>query len=149
MIIYFRKLSRATDWRWFNLHLPVIECEDSQGIVAIDADTELPVGAVVVDNITETSVQAHFMVTTPILMRHSFLEEACGYVFNGLGKDMMLVQIKDDNEASLSVTDKMGFETLIHIENAHCEGVGYIVKQLKKENCTFIPQVVSDGKEIK
>ncbi len=141
MNIYYRRLNREIDWRWFNLHLPIIECQDSQGIVAIDADTELPVAAVIVDNVTETSVQAHFMVTTPMVMRHGFLEEGCAYVFEGLKKQTMFAYVLENNEASLSITEKIGFEVVCHLENSFSEGVGYIVKRLEKEQCNFLPEV--------
>ena len=141
MKIHFRQLYLPIDWAWINVHLPLIQCEDTQGMIAVDSETMLPVGALVVDNITPKSVQAHFLATTPLIMRHGFLEECCEYVYEGMGKSVMFAQIPSNNDASLSVTEKMGFKVVCTLQDAFAEGVDYVIKEMRKEDCNFLPEV--------
>jgi len=140
MRIHFRSIYMPIDWAWVNVHLPLIRCEDTGGLMAIDSDTQLPVAAFVVDNVAPTSVQAHFLVTNPLVMRHGFLEECCMFVYEGLKKKIMFAQIPSNNHASLSVTEKIGFKTVCTLPDAYDEGVDYIVRQMHKDECKFLPE---------
>ena len=51
------------------------------GIVAVNKATGEQVAACVMDNWTNNSVQCHYIIDTPIVLRHGFLECVANYIF--------------------------------------------------------------------
>ena len=74
MNIEYRSFNGWKDWEWIQQICPIVRCGDTSGIMAIDTDTDDIMGAFMMDNWTQNSVQCHFMIKNPLLLRHGFLE---------------------------------------------------------------------------
>lgn len=139
MKIYLRELHGPSDWGWINQQVGIIQCEDTTGIIAIDLDTNTTVGACVMDNWTPNSVQAHFMVSTPLVLRHGFIEDCFDFVFNVKQCRYMYGLVPANNEKALKLNKHMGFTERLRLPEAYADGVDYVVMEMKKENCKYLP----------
>lgn len=140
MKIGFRAFHGPSDWGWVNQQVGILQVEDTSGIMAIDVTTNTTVGACILDNWTPNSVQAHFMITSPTVLRHNFLEECFDYIFNHAGKKVMYGMIPADNEKALKLNKHLGFTEVVRLPEAFKDGVDYVVMELRRENCKHLPK---------
>lgn len=130
-------LQHTWQWKEFVKHLPVLWVEDSSGIFAYDENGGF-LGAMVFDNWTHTSVQAHLLLLNPLLLRHGFFEACFGYVFEQRGKQLMYAMVPGDNAKSFNLIHKLGGQEKCRFEEAFKPGVDYVIMELKKTNCRYI-----------
>ena len=140
MKIFFRELHGPNDWGWINSQVEILQSEDTTGITAIDLDTNNTVGACVMDNWTANSVQVHFMVDTPMVLRHGFLEECFDFMFNHKGVKYLYGLVPGDNEKALKLNKHMGFTERLRLPEAFADGVDYVVMELTRDNCKYLPE---------
>ena len=139
MKLYMRALHGPTDWGWINQQVGILRVEDTCGIVGIDQDKNETVAACVMDNWTDNSVQCHFIVTNKMALRHGFLQECCDFVFNHMGRQYVYGMVPGDNEKALKLNKHIGFTEKMRLPNAFKDGVDYVVMELKREDCKYIP----------
>lgn len=141
MKLHFRSLHIPSDWLWVRAQVPVIRTEETTGIVAQDVETGDIVGAAVFDNWCGNSVQGHFMIKSPVVLRHNFLETCLGYVFNEAGREVMLGFVPGNNEKAIRFNEHMGFEIVHVVPNGYADGVAYMIMQMRKDQCNYLPSV--------
>lgn len=137
MNIMFRALHGPTDWGWIQQYLPLKRVEDTGGIMAIDTIENRTVAACVLDTWTDTSVQAHLIMTTPLVVRHGFFHEVTDYVFNVAKRKLMIGLVPENNEAALAVDQKIGFVEVARIPDAVSDGVGMVILTMTPEQCAY------------
>jgi len=133
-----RPLVPSRDWAVIQADLPVLWVEDTMGLVAIDEGGTL-VGAALMDNWTHNSVQMHLFIKTPLVLRYGFIEAAFDFVFIEAGVEYIYGMVPGDNTKAVKLNKHMGFTEKIRLENGWAEGCDYIVMELKKENCRYLP----------
>ncbi len=138
MKLTFRMLQMPDDWPAIQEVLPVLWVEDTTGLVAIDHEGTL-VGAALMDNWTNNSVQMHFLTKSAMVLKHGFIEAAFDIVFNEVGMKYVYGMVPGDNEKALKLNKHMGFTEKTRLENGWADGVDYIVMELKRENCRYLP----------
>jgi len=138
MNVTMRPLSGDLDWGWINAALPIMQVEDTSRIVAI-ADNK-PVGALILDNWTENSVQGHFYIKDVMVLKYGFLEYCCDYVFNERGRKALYALVPSDNEKALRLDEHMGFTEKCRFDEAFAPGVDYVIMELKRENCVYLKE---------
>lgn len=143
MKIHFRAFDGPSDWGWVRAQVPILRVEDTCGIMAIDVDKNETVGACIMDTWAANSVQAHFMVTTPMLLRHGFIEECFDYLFNERGLKYIYGMVPGDNVRALKINKHMGFTEKTRLGDAWADGIDYVIMELKKENCKYLPLVAA------
>jgi len=139
MKIVFRAFDGPSDWGWVQLQVPILRVEDTQGIMAIDEETDTTIGAAIFDNWTENSVQVHYMLTNIMLLRHGFLEEIADYIFNVCGKKKMYGTVPSHNVRALKMDKHIGFTEQARLKDAVSDGIDLIVLELTRENCQHLP----------
>jgi hypothetical protein len=139
MNIKFREF-RSEDWVWVNAQIPILQVEDTTGIMAVDTSTGELVGACILDNWTKNSVQAHFMVSSPLVLKHGFLQECFGYVFSYSNLKYMYGLVPGDNKHAIRLNKHMGFIEKVRLDEAWAPGVDYVLMQLTKETCKYLPK---------
>lgn len=132
MNVVFLPLDVERDWHWVTKELPVALCEGVKGIVAVDTDTNAPVGVAVMDSWTYTTVQVHFAVMRPMVLKHGFLEEIADYVFNVCSKIKMIGLVPADNEKALKLDKHIGFKELYRLKDGYDFGVDYVIMELTR-----------------
>lgn len=138
--IYFRPFNGAEDWKWINDILPLKWCEDTTAIMAVDADTHTVVGAGVMDNWTHNSVQAHLILTSPMVLRAPFLECLFGYAFLEVGVKYVYALVPGDKKKALRLNKRLGFETKCVMPEGFAPGIDYILMGMSRESCTVLPK---------
>lgn len=138
MRLMFRAFIGEFDWSWVNAQIPILRVEDTSGIMAIDTETETPVGAAIFDNWTANSVQTHFMVTSPMVLKHKFLEEVYTYVFGFKKLKYMYGLVPANNEKAVKLNKHMGWTIKATMPEAYAKGVDYLLFELTKDNCKYL-----------
>jgi hypothetical protein len=145
MNILYRAFNGKDDWVWVCDQIPLTYVEDTCGIMAIDTNTDKIVGAVIFDNWTDNSVQTHFIVTTPMLLRHGFLEYAYTFIFVEKGCKFMYGLVPSNNHKACTLNKHMGFTEKTRMTDAYADGVDFILMELKRENCKFLTNTLSEA----
>ena len=136
---YLREFHGPTDWGWVNEQVPILRVEDTCGLVMIDLEKHATVAAVVMDNITPNSVQCHFMLTDPMALRHGFLQECFDLIFNHMDKKFIYGLVPGNNDKALKLNEHIGFTEKCRMPEAFKDGVDYVIMELKRENCKYLP----------
>jgi RimJ/RimL family protein N-acetyltransferase len=147
MNVHFRALHGPTDWGYVQEHMPLKRTEDTGGIVAVDADTNETVAAVIFEHWTEASVNAHVIVTNPLVQRHGLIEEVTDYVFNVAGRKVIIGTVPANNEAALALDKHIGFEEIARIPDGAYDGVDMVILTLRPEQCPYYTEN-ADGQPI-
>ena len=138
MNIEFRSFIGHADWGWIQQICPIVRCEDTSGIMAVDLDTNTTVGAFMMDNWTPNSVQCHFMVANPMLLRYPFLDLCADYVYNTRGVNNVYALVPANNAKAIKLNKHMGFTEKACLEEAFEVGVDYLLMEMRRENCIFL-----------
>lgn len=141
MNVGIRFFNGLTDWAWVQKQIPILRVEDTGGLVAYNKDTDELLAACIWDNWTRNSVQCHFMVKNKIALKHGFVEEVADFVFNHQGKKFIYGMVPGDNEKAIKLNEHFGFTEKLRLEEAWADGVDYVVMELKKENCRYLPKL--------
>jgi len=143
MKVNFRSFNGEYDWGWVNQQVPILRVEDTCGIMAIDEQTNETIGACIMDNWTPNSVQCHFMITSPMVLKHGFLEECFDFLFNESGKQYIYGLIPSDNMKAQKLNKHMGFTEKLRMPDAFADGIDYLVYELKRENCKYLTKIAA------
>ena len=140
MNVEFRMFNYHTDWDWCNQQVGIKWCEDTNGIMAIDMDTNTTVGGFMMDNWTANSVQCHFMLTSPLVLKHGFLECCAEFVYTVCKVERVYALVPANNEKAIKLNLHMGFTEKARMEEAFEKGVDYLLMEMKQENCIHLPK---------
>jgi len=92
------------------------------------------------DNWTANSVQCHFMVATPFVLRHDFLECCFEFIFTVSGVGRVYGLVPANNEKAVKFNTHIGFTEKARMEEAYEKGVDYLLMELKQEDCLHLPK---------
>ena len=140
MNVQYRAFHGPSDWGWITEHNPINRCEDTCGIMAFDADTYLTVGAFMMDNWTDNSVQCHLTLTNSLVLRHGFLEICADYVYNERGVNNVFALVPANNEKAVKLDYRMGYKLIARLPDAFAIGEDYLLMGMKREECIFLPK---------
>jgi hypothetical protein len=129
-----------TDWAWVQEQVGILRVEDTGGMIGYDEDTGEILAACMWDNWTANSVQCHFMTTNPIVFKHGFAQEVFDYIFHYKERKFIYGMVPGDNEKALKINEHFGFTEKMRLPDAWADGIDYVVVELKKENCRYLPQ---------
>ena len=138
MKLEFRAFHGPSDWGWVNKQVGILRVEDTSGIMAIDSEKDTTVGAAIFDNWTANSVQTHFMVSSPLVLKRGFMQEVYDYVFQHKKMLYMYGLVPGDNEKAIKLNKHMGWTERTRLPEAYAPGIDYILMELKKENCKYL-----------
>lgn len=125
-----------SDIAWATEHSGASIPPDSVGIKAVDSQGRIR-GTVFYAEWTETSVQAHMAVDTPIAWR-ALLPEVFRYPFVQCGRRLLMGTIAGDNRKSLILARHLGFEVTYRIRDAKAVGVDLVLVEMRREDCRWL-----------
>ena len=134
----FRSFNGADDWAWCNQQVGINQAADTTGIMAVDTDTDEVVGATIMDNWTDNSVQCHFIIDKPMVLRHKFLNCVFNFMLVEMGVARIYGLVPGNNEKAVKINKHMGFTIKSRLEEAYAVGCDYLLMELKREHCTYI-----------
>jgi hypothetical protein len=141
-MIQFKPLDQQAEWDFFKERTHVIQCEDSQGIVAFD---ERGIQAVAVfDTWTVDSCSVHYCIPNPMVLRRGFFREVGDYLFNRCNRTHIFGLVPSNNEKALKFDRHIGMHDVAVIPDAVRKGVDYVVMRMNKEDCRWIDQPVKE-----
>ncbi len=125
------------EWLLVQEHIGIRWCEDTTGIVAVDATGKMA-GICVFDTWSRGSVQVHIWITNPFAIKAGFLTEISNYAFGLGGVESLIGLIPADNEKALNFDEKIGFTEVYRVKDGHAPGVDTVVMQMLKEDCRWL-----------
>jgi len=144
VIIRYRALSIQHDWGWVLERTNPKLVEDTCGIVAYDVETGEIAAMAIFDHLWSTSATAHILVEHPMVLRHGFIEEAADFIFNFMGKQVLIGQTPSTNVKALKMAHYIGFKEVYRVPNGLGEGKDMVITQLVKEECKHLP-ILQEG----
>ena len=133
MKLVCRGFNGAIDWAWVNSHVGILQSEDTTGIMAVDENTGDTVGACIFDNWTANSVQTHFVLANPLVLKHGFHDTCYEFVFGVMNRKYMYGLVPGDNEKAIKLNKHMGWTVKTVLPEAYADGVDYLLFELKRE----------------
>ena len=134
MKVEYRGFNGVEDWAWVNARVGIMHVEDTSGLMAIDVETGNTVGACIFDNWTSNSVQTHFVLASPMVLRHGFTDLCYDFVFNGMKRKYMYGLVPGDNTKAVKLNKHMGWTVKTVLPEAYAAGVDYLLMELKAED---------------
>lgn len=98
------------------------------------------VAGVVYDHYTGASIQATIAVKPKARLSKMFLWAIFDYPFNQLGVKKIIANVKEDNEKSLFMLHRMGFEQEGEITDAFEDG-SMVIMTLTRKNCSLLERL--------
>lgn len=107
-----------------------IKCVDEAGTIR---------GMVGYDCWTESAVQAHMAVDTPLAWR-AMAPAAFEYPFLQCGKSVILGLIPASNARSVKLAKRLGLRETYRVRDGWSEGVDLVVLEIRRHECVWIQQ---------
>lgn len=142
-MITFKPLTTSQEWDWFKERTHVIACEDTQGIVAHRGADILAVA--VFDSFTVDGCSVHFAIENPMVIRRGFLSEIAYHAYVVLDRSRLFGLVPDNNERAIKLDRHIGFKEIARVPRAISKDVGYIVMELEKKDCRFLPEELREA----
>lgn len=114
---------------------PVL-CDDTNGIVAFNVDTQEILACSVMDNWTKKSCQIHVWVGNPFAIKHGFVHETFEYIYLTCGREKVFGLTPANNDKAIKFNKHVGFREVFRLPEAYDDGVDYILFQMNKEEST-------------
>jgi len=124
---------------WARQLVQAVYCDDTRGIVAV-RDGE-PVGVVLMDSWTPSSVQVHMGATTPMVWRHGLHEQAFHYLFNVTGRQRVYGLIPANRPMSVKLAEHFGFQLKCVLDDGFDECVDYLLYEMCPDQCRYLPSM--------
>lgn len=134
MRVVYRGFNGAVDWTWVNSYVGIQRVEDTGGIMAVDENTGDTVGACIFDNWTANSVQTHFVLANPLVLRHKFLDTCYEFIFNIMERKYMYGLVPGNNIKAIKLNKHMGWTVKTVLPEAFADGIDYLLMQLTKKD---------------
>lgn len=133
---------RLDDLYWSEVQEAVkcIPMADTRGIVAVDDEGKL-LAAGVADTFSHTTCQVHMVIKNPMVLRHGWLEEIFNYVFVTCNRLAIVGMVPGDNDKALKLNKHVGYEEVYRIKEGFNVGVDYVIMEMRREQCRWIPQL--------
>ena len=122
---------------WMKERAHCVYCEDTMGVVIEDEGK--PVACAIADSWCPNSAMGHVAVDDPRALR-LLLREFFTYVFVTGGRGILIGTTPSNNKPALKLARGMGFKAVTSIKDGYSPGVDFVVFQLNKEDCRFIPK---------
>ena len=81
------------------------------------------------------------MLTTPMLLKHGFLEECFGFIFKNQNVNFVYGLVPANNDKAVKFNTHMGFTVKTRLEEAYDVDVDYLLMQLKRKDCKYITEL--------
>lgn len=135
----FRALYDESEWKWIQERAHTILCGDMCGIVARNTSGEIQAVAVF-DSFTVNACNVHLAIENPMVIKHGFINEIARYAFVVRDRTRLFGLVPSNNRAAIKFDTHIGMKEITRVPNALAEGVDYIIMQMTKEDCRWLPQ---------
>ena len=135
-MVQFKALDQQVEWEWFLERNEIIQCGDSQGIVAYD---EQGIQAMcVADSFSMDGCKLHFVVVDGADIYPWFTQEVARHIYVTCDRKRAFGYLSQNNKKALAAAEFMGVTEVARIPDAIREGVDQIVLCLTREDCRWL-----------
>lgn len=99
----------------------------------------------VFDSFTVDACSVHLAVDNPMVLRHGLFEAIAFHLFEICGRTRIFGLVPDNNAKALKLDEHIGFKEVARIPHAVSEDVGYVVLELHKRDCRFLPEELREA----
>lgn len=126
----------AEAFEWIETRTGCVLTRNARAIQALDVSGRIR-GVIAYDCWTESAVQAHMAVDSPVVWR-SLLRPAFAYPFLEAGRSLLLGIIADDNPKSLAMVRRLGFRETHRVMDGWSTGVDLVLFQMRRHECRWL-----------
>ena len=126
----------AEAFGWIEARTGCVLTRNARAIQALDASGQIR-GVIAYDCWTESGVQAHMAVDSPVVWR-SLLRPAFTYPFLEAGRSLLIGIIAADNPRSLNMVRRLGFRETYRVVDGWSVGVDLIVHEMRRHECRWL-----------
>jgi len=116
-----------------------VYCEDTKGIIV--ENHGYPVAGVILDSWCPNSVVGHVAIDEPMALR-VLVKELFTYVFITAGRGILIGTTPSTNKKAIKFNEHLGFKPVSTIKDGYAVGVDFIIYQMNKADCRFIPKEI-------
>ena len=136
----FKALDTPQEWEWVSDRAHTILCGDMCGIVVTNEGGDIQAVAVF-DSFTKNACNVHLAIENPMVIKHGFLSEIARHLFLVRNRSRIFGLVPSNNSRALKLDKHIGMREIACIPNALDEGVDYVVLEMTREECTWLPQL--------
>lgn len=126
----------AEAFGWIETRTGCVLTRNARAIQALDTSGRIR-GVIAYDCWTESGVQAHMAVDSPVVWR-SLLRPAFTYPFLEVGRSLLIGIIAADNPRSLNMVRRLGFRETYRVVDGWSVGVDLIVHEMRRHECRWL-----------
>jgi len=126
----------AEAFGWIEARTGCVLTRNARAIQALDVSGRIR-GVIAYDMWTESAVQAHMAVDSPVVWR-SLLRPAFSYPFVEAGRALLLGIIPADNAKSCAMAKRLGFREAYRVVDGWSVGVDLIVHEMRRRECRWL-----------
>jgi len=126
----------AEAFEWIEGRTGCVLTRRARAIQALDASGRIR-GVIAYDCWTESGVQAHMAVDSPVVWR-SLLRPAFSYPFVEAGREVLLGIIPADNAKSCGMAKRLGFREAYRVVDGWSTGVDLVLFQMRRHECRWL-----------
>lgn len=123
-------------FEWIESRTGCVLTRAARAIKAVDSSGRIR-GVIAYDCWTETGVQAHMAVDSPVVWR-SLVRPAFAYPFLEVGKSLIMGVIPADNERSCRMARRLGFRESSRVVDGWDTGVDLVIHTLRRHECRWL-----------
>ena len=142
-MIQFKPMTTQYEWDFFKEKTHVIRCEDTQGIVAYNADGIQAMA--VFDTWTTDSCCVHLCIVNPLVLRRGFFTEVANHLFNTCGRARIFGLVPSNNKKAIKLNTHIGWEEVARIPDGVCTGVDTIIVRMEREDCRWLSKEIREA----
>lgn len=147
MTTHLRRFTPERDWPCIKGQTGAILCYDTEGVVAENAEDGEMYGAIIFDNFSPRSAQAHVCILNPVrALRAQLIQAAAHYVFIERDRKVLFGLVPSSNHRAKRFDEHIGWKEVARLNEAFDEGVDYIIYEIKREDCRWIDQTLIQEK---
>lgn len=127
------------EWNWMRERTSLLRVEDTRGIVAYEDNDGSILAACVADSFGVDNCNVHICIGNPLVIRRGFLNEIARWLFIDCGRTRILGLVPSNNERARRFDEHIGFTEIARVPNAVADGVDYIVMEMHRDTCRWLP----------
>lgn len=126
----------AEAFGWIEARTGCVLTRNARAIQALDVSGRIR-GVIAYDCWTESGVQAHMAVDSPVVWR-SLLRPAFAYPFVECGRTLLLGIIPADNAKSCAMAKRLGFRESYRVVDGWSTGTDLVLMQMRRHECRWL-----------
>ena len=128
--VTFKQISCQEEWDWFHAFVPVHLMSDAKGIIAYIGG--VPAAACVLQRWMKGSVEIHWIITKPMILRHGWLKLVAEAAYGDTDRTVFGF-ISEGNAKSMALAKRVGCREVGRIPGGDIPGTAFVIMAVRQD----------------